>query len=190
MTMKEAMDQRHMVRKYTDCPIPETLTVQLRERIQAYNAAQGLSIRLMTGDSRAFSPIIKLLLAKGVQNYFIMCGEDSPELEEACGYWGAELMLFAQTLGLNTWWVGGTFDRKTTSAPDRRQKGRGSDRRRLRKDSGRPPQIKVPGGCKPIPGRGTQMVSGRGGRRPFGAHRPEQAGLLSPGGSGPGLPFL
>lgn len=116
MTMKEAMDQRHMVRKYTDCPIPESLTVQLRERIQTYNAAQGLSIRLMTGDSRAFSPIIKLLLAKGVQNYFIMCGEDSPELEEACGYWGAELMLFAQTLGLNTWWVGGTFDRKTTSA--------------------------------------------------------------------------
>ena len=31
---------------------------------------------------------------------------------ERFGYASADLMLFAQALGLNTWWIGGTFSRK------------------------------------------------------------------------------
>lgn len=53
-------------------------------------------MELKTEDSSAFHALIKLVLAKGVRNYFIMAG----------------LMLYAQTLRLNTWWVGGTFNRK------------------------------------------------------------------------------
>lgn len=33
-------------------------------------------------------------------------------MHERLGYAGADLILYAQTLGLNTWWVGGTFNRK------------------------------------------------------------------------------
>ena len=64
----------------------------------------------MTNDGSAVPGVIKLILAKGVNNFFIMAGPDGAD--ELCGYCGADLMLYAQTLGLNTWWVGGTYNRK------------------------------------------------------------------------------
>ena len=44
-----------------------------------------------------------------VLSKFALIGKKSPQLEEACGYWGEHLVLFAQQLGLNTCWVGGTY---------------------------------------------------------------------------------
>ena len=41
-----------------------------------------------------------------------MSGKESADLNERLGYVGADLMLYAQTLGLNTWWIGGTFSKK------------------------------------------------------------------------------
>ena len=88
MDMKQAMKERHMVRKYTDKPIPVNIVEKLNERVRENNERYGLSIRLMTNDGSAVPGVIKLILAKGVNNFFIM------------------------TLGLNTWWVGGTYNRK------------------------------------------------------------------------------
>ena len=76
--MKQAMRQRHTVRKFTS----------------------------------ALPGALKLFFAKGVRNYFVLAGSDRPGLDEDLGYASADLMLFAQTLGLNTWWIGGTFSRK------------------------------------------------------------------------------
>ena len=112
MDLKEAMEQRHMVRRYTDRPIPTELVKQLNDRTEKMNELYDTAITLKTEDTRAFNALIKLILAKGVRNYFIMAGKDTPDLDERLGYCGAELMLYAQTLGLNTWWVGGTFNRK------------------------------------------------------------------------------
>lgn len=112
MDLKEAMRQRHMVRKYTNRPLPAEIVKQLNDRAERMNELYGISITLKTEDTRAFNALIKLILAKGVRNYFIMAGKDTPDLDERLGYCGAELMLYAQTLGLNTWWVGGTFNRK------------------------------------------------------------------------------
>ena len=112
--MKKAMETRHMVRKYTDKQIPAETLKLLRERISQnkYN----LAIKLHTNDSSAFNAVIKLILAKGVQNFFVMAGTDRADLDERLGYSGADLMLYAQTLGLNTWWVGGTFNRRKLNA--------------------------------------------------------------------------
>ena len=110
MDMKQAMKERHMVRKYTDKPIPEEIVAKLNERVKKNNEQYGLSIRLITNDGSAVPGIIKLILAKGVNNFFIMAGPEGSD--ELCGYCGADLMLYAQTLGLNTWWVGGTYNRK------------------------------------------------------------------------------
>lgn len=101
-----------MVRKYTNRPLPAEIVKQLNDRAERMNELYGISITLKTEDTRAFNALIKLILAKGVRNYFIMAGKDTPDLDERLGYCGAELMLYAQTLGLNTWWVGGTFNRK------------------------------------------------------------------------------
>ena len=110
MDMKQAMKERHMVRKYTDEPIPEDIVEKLNRRVRENNEQYGLSIKLMTNDDSAVPGVIKLILAKGVNNFFIMAGPDGAD--ELCGYCGADLMLYAQTLGLNTWWVGGTYNRK------------------------------------------------------------------------------
>ncbi len=116
MTLQEAMRARHMVRKYTDKPLPQDVVEQLQQRINENNEKHHLDIRLMINDTNGYQGIVKLLLAKGVRNYFIMAGDEAPDLGERLGYAGADLMLFAQTLGLNTWWASGTFSRKHTKA--------------------------------------------------------------------------
>ena len=110
MDMKEAMKARHMVRKYTGRTIPADIVDRLNKRVRINNEQHGLSIRLMINDKTAVPGVIRLILAKGVNNFFIMAGPDGAD--ELCGYCGADLMLYAQTLGLNTWWVGGTYNRK------------------------------------------------------------------------------
>ncbi len=115
MTIGEAMKTRHTVRKYTDKPIPAELVENLKVRIKENNDKYNLSIKLMINDKKAFDAFIKLILAKGVNNYLILSGPDTPDLDEKLGYSGADIMLYAQTLGLNTWWVGSTFNRKDVS---------------------------------------------------------------------------
>ena len=115
MSMREAMHERHTVRRYTDKAIPAETMKKLRGRIDDNNKKYDLAIRLMVDDTNAFNAAVKLVLAKGVRNYFILAGRDVPDLDERLGYSSADLMLYAQTLGLNTWWVGGTFNRKKVS---------------------------------------------------------------------------
>ena len=109
MDMKQAMSERHMVRKYTDKPIPIEVAQEINERLNDINVKYHTDIQLIRGDSSAFNAAIKLVLAKGVRNYFILAGKAAPDLRERLGMAGADLMLFCQTLGLNTWWVGGTY---------------------------------------------------------------------------------
>lgn len=112
MTISEAMECRHTVRKYTGQPLsPESVSL-LRARLDGHNREQGLRLRLVTDDDQAFGPLVKLVLAKGARNYVVLAGPDAPGAGEAIGYCGADVMLYAQTLGLNSWWVGGTFSRK------------------------------------------------------------------------------
>nr|WP_325211425.1 nitroreductase family protein [uncultured Oscillibacter sp.] len=110
MTLEEAMRTRHTVRRYTDRKIPGDILEQLRERIRRNNEEHGLAMSLVTENTEAFGPALKLFLAKGVRNYVILAG--GPGLDEKIGYCGADVMLFAQALGLNSWWVGGTYSRK------------------------------------------------------------------------------
>ncbi|MDK2961624.1 MAG: hypothetical protein PWP20_750 [Eubacteriaceae bacterium] len=47
----------------------------------------------------------------GVTNYIALIGKKGPDLEEKCGYYGEDLVLFLQQLGLNTCWVAMSFSR-------------------------------------------------------------------------------
>ena len=125
MDMKKAMQERHTVRRYTDKPISREAAEQLARLAEGLNMEHGTAIELRTGDSRAFGALTRLVLAKGVHNYFLMAGEERPGLDEALGFCGAELMLSAQALGLNTWWAGGTFNRRLMEelAPGKRVAG-------------------------------------------------------------------
>lgn len=112
MTLEEAMRSRHTVRRYTDRTLPEEIAAQLGDRIGRHNRERGLAMGLVTENPEAFGPVLRLVLAKGVRNYVVLAGRDRPGLGEDLGYCGADVMLLAQTLGLNSWWVGGTFSRK------------------------------------------------------------------------------
>ena len=115
MTIKEAIKQRHMVRKYTDKKIPAELVELLNARIEENNKKYGLNLKLVIGNADGVAGIAKLLLARGVNNYFILAGADTEDLDEKLGYCGADLILYAQTLGLNTWWVGGMYNETSYS---------------------------------------------------------------------------
>lgn len=111
MTIKEAMRERHMVRKYLDRPIPDDLVEKLNARIAENNQTYNLSLSLVTGNADGLGAFAKML-GKGVKNYIVLAGPDSAELDEKLGYCGADMILYAQTLGLNTWWVGGMYNAK------------------------------------------------------------------------------
>lgn len=112
MTIKEAIKERHMVRQYTDQPIPSDKAELLHARIAENNEKYNLSLALVVGNSDGIGRMAKLLLSKTVHNYIVLAGRDAPGLDEKLGYCGADLILYAQTLGLNTWWVGGMFNGK------------------------------------------------------------------------------
>lgn len=111
MTIQEAMQVRHTVRKYLQKPIPAEVADRLRSRLEADNALSGLHLTLVCENSDGLGAMAKLI-SKNARNYIILAGPDGPALDEALGYWGADAMLFSQTLGLNSWWVGGMFSAK------------------------------------------------------------------------------
>ena len=67
---------------------------------------------LVTESHDALPAALQLVMAKNVRNYLILAGDGSSDAEEKLGCCGADIMLYAQTLGLNSWWIGGTFSRK------------------------------------------------------------------------------
>ena len=101
MTIKEAIKARHSVRRYTDTPIEEDKLTLLREAIAEANEAAGLNIELVTDEPKAFA--VGQILGR---NYLIMAGPNRDSAKEAIGYYGEKIVLLAQTLGLNSCWVG------------------------------------------------------------------------------------
>lgn len=110
MTIKEAMETRHTVRRYTDRVLSRETVSRLESRLAENNERYGLGMKLVTENTEAFQTVIKLVLARGVRNYIVLAGRAGED--ERLGYCGCDVMLYAQMLGLNTWWVGGTYSKK------------------------------------------------------------------------------
>ena len=111
MTLLEAIKERHSVRKYTDEPIPEGTLAVLRNKVWEINKEAGLHIQLVTDEPKAFSGIMAYGSFSGVKNYFVMAGKKADDLDERIGYYGEQLVLLAQTLGLNTCWAGLSYSK-------------------------------------------------------------------------------
>lgn len=111
MTLIEAIEARHSVRRYKEDPIsPEVLSV-LRDKVLEVNRLGGLHVQLVTEEPRAFSGLMAYGSFSGVRNYFVMAGKKSADLDEKTGYYGEQLVLLAQTLGLNTCWAGVSYSK-------------------------------------------------------------------------------
>ena len=106
MNLQQAIISRHSVRKYLDREIPAEVAASLQEKIDECNRDGGLNIQLVQDETRAFTGMLSYGRFSGVKNYLAMVGKKSDDLEQRIGYYGEKIVLHAQTLGLNTCWVG------------------------------------------------------------------------------------
>ena len=111
MELSEAIKLRHSVRKYTDQPIEAAKIATLKDAVERCNATSGLNIQLVLDEPKAFNGLFISTYGQftGVRNYLVMAAPKGKEWEEKVGYYGEHLVLLAQTLGLNTCWVGLTY---------------------------------------------------------------------------------
>ena len=110
MDILKAMEERHSVRVYTDKPIEGDTLSRLQKAVARANAESGLHIQLVLNEPKAFdSRMAHYGKFSGVKNYIALIGKRGGDLEEKCGYYGEHLVLYAQTLGLNTCWVALTY---------------------------------------------------------------------------------
>jgi len=114
MTLFEAMAARHSVRQYKDLPLEESVVDALQEKLREVNAAGSVNFVLVTNEPTAFaSRLARYGSFRGVSNYILLSAGKG--MEEAVGYYGEQVVLYAQTLGLNTCWVGLTYSKKIAS---------------------------------------------------------------------------
>ena len=112
MTIQEAIEARHSVRAYKEQPLTEEIVRVLEEQIAILNDEGQLHIQLILNEPKAFQgTLAKYGKFRGVTNYIVMAGKKSEDLDERVGYYGEHLVLLAQTLGLNTCWVGLSYSK-------------------------------------------------------------------------------
>lgn len=110
LTPLEAIEARHAVRSYTDEPLGADVAEVLQAAIAAVNEAANLNIQLVLDEPRAFSGLkARFVNFSGARNYLALIGPECKDLEGILGYYGEKLVLLAQSLGLNSCWVGGTY---------------------------------------------------------------------------------
>lgn len=95
------------MRAYKNQPLTEDIVKVLEEQIVALNHEGNLHIQLIQNEPRAFQgTLAKYGKFRNVTSYMVMAGKRADDLDERIGYYGEHLVLLAQTLGLNTCWVG------------------------------------------------------------------------------------
>ena len=106
MEILEIMQQRHSMRQYTDRAIEPEKRAVLDALTQEINRKAGLSVQIIYDDPKCFDSFMAHYgKFAGVRNYIALVGKKAPGLDETLGYYGEELVLKAQELGLNTCWV-------------------------------------------------------------------------------------
>ena len=112
MTLEEAIEARHSVRAYKEQPLAADVVKVLEEKIAVLNLEGKLHIQLIQNEPKAFlGTMAKYGKFRNVGNYIVMAGQKADDLDERVGYYGEQLVLLAQTLGLNTCWVGLSYSK-------------------------------------------------------------------------------
>ncbi|MBQ3329919.1 MAG: nitroreductase family protein [Ruminococcus sp.] len=116
MTELQAIRERHSVRSYQKKPIEPQLAQALKERIDELNEKYDLHMQYIEPAGAVFSAFTNKFTGFGnVPAYIAMIGKREEGIEERCGFVGEQLVLYAQTLGLNTCWAG-MFKRRQVTA--------------------------------------------------------------------------
>lgn len=106
MEIIEFMKERHSVRQYTDKKIEREKREVLNTLIAQINQKAGLHIQIIYDEPKCFNSMMAHYgKFDGVNNYIALVGKKSLKLDETLGYYGEQIVLKAQELGLNTCWV-------------------------------------------------------------------------------------
>ena len=117
MDWMRVIEDRHSVRQYRNRPIEQEKREKLLECVEECNREGHLHLQIVFDDPSCFdTQMARYGKFAGVQNYIICAGEKSPDLEERCGYYGEKLVLLAQSMKLNTCWVGLTYGKGKSKA--------------------------------------------------------------------------
>ncbi len=116
MTLLDAIYSRHSVRRYLDKQIEDEKLNLIRDYINELNKESNLHLQLVTNEPNAFeSKMAHYGDFRNVKNYIAVIGKKDKDLEEKCGYYGQKLVLYIQTLGLNTCWVALSYQKVKTA---------------------------------------------------------------------------
>ncbi len=116
MEPMELMRARHSVRKFTAQKIEPEKVELLQAEIQAINDESGLFFTVVTDNEAVFKANRPSYGSfSGCRNFLLLFGEK--KADEQIGYYGERLVLFAQSLGLNTCWCALTFEKKAIPVP-------------------------------------------------------------------------
>lgn len=106
MTTLEAIQKRHSVRIYKNRPLSDEAIAALKAKIEEINTDGDLHAQLIVNEPKAFRGIFAYGKFRNVTSYIVMAGRKAPDLDDRVGYYGEQVVLLAQQLGLNTCWVG------------------------------------------------------------------------------------
>lgn len=116
MDLITAIKERHSVRSYFDTPVEKEKAEALQALINECNADGGLHLQLVVNEPKAFDGFMAHYgKFSDVTNYVALIGKKTNDLQEKIGYYGAKIVLLAQTLGLNTCWVAMTYKKVKTA---------------------------------------------------------------------------
>lgn len=122
MDTLKLLKDRHSVRKYLSKPIEEEKRNVLNNLIDEINNKTGLHIQAFFDEPKCFgSAIATYGKFKNVDSYICLVGKKSKTLDEELGYYGEEIAIKAQELGLNTCFVALTHG-KTKSVVNKGEK--------------------------------------------------------------------
>ena len=103
MTLIEAIQARHSVRAYKEQPLADETVRVLVDKIAELNQEGRLHMQLILNEPKAFQgTLAKYGKFRNVNNYIVMAGKKAAS---------EQLVLIAQTLGLNTCWVGLSYSK-------------------------------------------------------------------------------
>lgn len=112
MTIQEAIEARHSVRAFKKQTLTDDIVKMLEEKITELNIKGQLHMQLVLNEPKAFQgTLAKYGKFRNANNYLVMAGKKAEDLDERIGYYGEHLVLLAQTLGLNTCWVGLSYSK-------------------------------------------------------------------------------
>lgn len=112
----EAIKARHSVRQYKPDRIEDEKVTILKEKIAELNKEGNLNLQFVEDAGKTYNKFFNVVSGLGSAPSVIACvGKDDAGLDQRVGYYGQQLVLLAQKIGLNTCWTG-TFNKKNIDA--------------------------------------------------------------------------